>query len=336
MTEKQRGGEIWYLASKGNCMTGKTIKDPYDIVLFSVIGITGLIVIAFIIAMVLNFAGLKIPTDFLNLIPVIFSIMVVLVVPKSIVRRECEKYFNGKEYKEFLVNNFATKQELFRVDAHLSRMIAVYLRDNYPLWSLGWAFRSLKRYSRLPESNNIYTDFLSFMEKLIGSNNNKIIEYINNKGIKKLVKNKAAISGFEDENRVVERAVKDIIDYIIHKIINNRKSYQENYCDHTLLLLTLILYEYNSKEKINNVCNDICGISDYVIAEKENEETFFKDTIKKYFETFENAMKEYNVVLKNHILAKELKESDNLGKKLIFKPVITEKIRQKYNNVELK
>lgn len=58
------------------------------------------------------------------------------------------------------------KNELSRMDAHLSRMIAFQLNKQYPVWSVGWAYRSLKRYKEL-DSKKIgldkYSDFIDFL-----------------------------------------------------------------------------------------------------------------------------------------------------------------------------
>ena len=60
------------------------------------------------------------------------------------------------------------KNEMTKFDAHFSRMIAFFLNENHPVWSVGWCFRSLKRYGKLDEVSvgfNEYNDFIQFIQK---------------------------------------------------------------------------------------------------------------------------------------------------------------------------
>ncbi len=85
--------------------------------------------------------------------------------------------------KEKFTNNFnsrieeihseieKTQSNIDKCDAHLSRMIALGLSKDTPIWSIGWAFRSLKRYRRLDNENNVglkeYTDFIALISNKV-------------------------------------------------------------------------------------------------------------------------------------------------------------------------
>lgn len=97
-----------------------------------------------------------------------------LLVPKVLLKKEVEegleKYAKETVRKtldeHFLKRINDTKNELHRTDAQLSRMVAFQLHKEYPVWSVGWAYRSLKRYKNL-DSNKIgiseYSDFIRFL-----------------------------------------------------------------------------------------------------------------------------------------------------------------------------
>lgn len=99
-----------------------------------------------------------------------------LLVPKVLLKKEVEEGI--EKYAKKTVHGMVderlddcigdTKNELYRMDAHLSRMVAFQLHENYPVWSIGWAYRSLKRYKNL-NSKKIgfteYRDFIRFLEE---------------------------------------------------------------------------------------------------------------------------------------------------------------------------
>lgn len=98
-----------------------------------------------------------------------------LIIPKVLLKKEVEE--GVEKYAENTVKKMVnehfqerikgTQNELHRTDAHLSRMIAFQLHKEYPVWSVGWAYRSLKRYKNL-DSKKIgfieYRDFIRFLE----------------------------------------------------------------------------------------------------------------------------------------------------------------------------
>ena len=99
-----------------------------------------------------------------------------LIIPKVLLKREVEKgleEYAKENVKQMVDERFQerikdTQNELHRTDAHLSRMVAFQLHENYPVWSIGWAYRSLKRYKNLDSKKTgfiEYRDFIRFLEE---------------------------------------------------------------------------------------------------------------------------------------------------------------------------
>lgn len=98
-----------------------------------------------------------------------------LIIPKVLLKKEVEEgleKYAKETAKKTVDEHFQerikdTQNELHRTDAHLSRMVAFQLHEEYPVWSVGWAYRSLKRYKNL-DSKKIgfieYRDFIRFLE----------------------------------------------------------------------------------------------------------------------------------------------------------------------------
>lgn len=98
-----------------------------------------------------------------------------LIIPKVLLKKEVEegleKYAKESVHnlvdKQFQERIKSTQNELYRTDAQLSRMIAFQLHEEYPVWSVGWAYRSLKRYKNLNDTKSTfskYYDFIRFLE----------------------------------------------------------------------------------------------------------------------------------------------------------------------------
>ena len=320
----------------------KKPMSSYECILIVVAIVFLFMVVAIIVGLVLGYKGRNISTDIFGLLPAILSIMVILVVPKHLVQSECKLYFENKEYKDFFREEFASKDEVDRVDAHLSRMIGVYLHEKYPIWAVGWAFRSLKRYVRLPESNKIYNDFLRSMNEIITVCEEKIIGGIYNlnktditEAVNNMINNSTPISG--DKIRVVERAVKDIIDYIVYGRINPQKNIKEEGYQKILLLLTFILKECEGNrmadyKNFDELTENICGISDY--TQEEKDKGFFHNEIKKFFHRFNEEVEKDKNGFYHRILKKDTSQEYSAGDPL-FNPQINEKIRKQYKYVKL-
>ena len=132
---------------------------------------------------------------------------------KKRVQEEADKYIDSKFS--------SVSNSLNKCDAHLSRMIAFNLKEEFPIWSIGWSIRSLKRYEKL-DPNSVgfveYFDFVDFLRKtVIESSAQKFFV------LKKDVKNeinpvmaaleKEAEKSGNDSKRLAIRTVKDIIDF---------------------------------------------------------------------------------------------------------------------------
>lgn len=149
---------------------------------------------------------------------------------QEILEKKAEECIDGK------INE--VKNEIKKTDAHLSRMIAFDLVDEYPIWSIGWAFRSLKRYVKL-DSKKValveYTDFVRFInEGIITKAKEKIInktENLNNIYFFDLLngmKIEAEKSLEPSFSRPSIRAVKDIVDFEYEITLNEKSNLTED------------------------------------------------------------------------------------------------------------
>ena len=149
---------------------------------------------------------------------------------QEILKKKAEECIDGK------INE--VKNEIKKTDAHLSRMIAFDLVDEYPIWSIGWAFRSLKRYVKL-DSKKValveYTDFVRFInEGIITKAKEKIIdktENLNNTYFFDLLngmKIEAEKSLEPSFSRPSIRAVKDIVDFEYEITLNEKSNLTED------------------------------------------------------------------------------------------------------------
>ena len=169
------------------------------------------------------------------------------IMPKLILENEVKLAVNQysqdmleKKAKECIDGKInEVKNEIKKTDAYLSRMIAFDLVDEYPIWSIGWAFRSLKRYVKL-DSKKValveYTDFVRFInEGIITKAKEKIIdktENLNNTYFFDLLndmKIEAEKSLEPSFSRPSIRAVKDIVDFEYEITLNEKSNLTEDY-----------------------------------------------------------------------------------------------------------
>lgn len=169
------------------------------------------------------------------------------IMPKLILENEVKVAVNQysqdmleKKAKECIDGKInEVKNEIKKTDAHLSRMIAFDLVGEYPIWSIGWAFRSLKRYVKL-DSKKValveYTDFVRFInEGIITKAKEKIIdktENLNNTYFFDLLndmKIEAEKSLEPSFSRPSIRAVKDIVDFEYEITLNEKSNLTEDY-----------------------------------------------------------------------------------------------------------
>jgi len=114
------------------------------------------------------------------------------------------------------------KNEMTKFDAHFSRMIAFFLNENHPVWSVGWCFRSFKKYAQLDTASfgfNEYNDFIQFIQKSILANaiqtfNKKVRKYKDMKvSCFTIFKEEADVSREHSPERPIIRTIKDIADF---------------------------------------------------------------------------------------------------------------------------
>ena len=214
------------------------------------------LILIVIVSIVLSFfkGGISANNDTVNKIDfaLILSALTVLVtgsfiMPKLILENEVKVAVN--QYSQEILEKKAeecidgkineVKNEIKKTDAHLSRMIAFDLVDEYPIWSIGWAFRSLKRYVKL-DSKKValveYTDFVRFInEGIITKAKEKIIdktENLNNTYFFDLLndmKIEAEKSLEPSFSRPSIRAVKDIVDFEYEITLNEKSNLTEDY-----------------------------------------------------------------------------------------------------------
>jgi hypothetical protein len=178
--------------------------------------------------------------------------------------------------------------EIKRTDAHLSRMIALFLNKDktvsYNIWALGWCFRSLNRYSSLdPKKTGIdeYKDFIdmiqTILQKSMGEFTSKIKnnlsiqiqdignDYINDflECVGSQVKDES-YGEVGDELRTAFRAFKDIFDFEF-SISDSRKINPEmNFCFRNIsrsigifAQILFLVYANNIKHELNKKIKNI-------------------------------------------------------------------------------
>ncbi len=156
-----------------------------------------------------------------------------IFVPKFLLKKEVDESVQKKfendvdeilqnKTIEFIDSKFnSVSNSLNKCDAHLSRMIAFNLKEDFPVWSIGWSIRSLKRYEKL-DPNSVgfveYFDFVEFLRKtVIEGSAQKFFAIVKNEKneinpVMTALEKEAAESG-NDSKRLAVRTVKDIVDF---------------------------------------------------------------------------------------------------------------------------
>lgn len=156
-----------------------------------------------------------------------------IFVPKFLLKKEVDESVQKKfendvdeilqnKTIEFIDSKFnSVSNSLNKCDAHLSRMIAFNLKEVFPVWSIGWSIRSLKRYEKL-DPNSVgfveYFDFVEFLRKtVIEGSAQKFFAIVKNEKneinpVMTALEKEAAESG-NDSKRLAVRTVKDIVDF---------------------------------------------------------------------------------------------------------------------------
>lgn len=162
------------------------------------------------------------------------------IMPKLILENEVEA--EVKRYAEEEIQKKTSecigseiskvKNELNKTDAHLSRMISFFLTNDFSVWSIGWAFRSLKRYIKLDSKQiglNEYYDFINFINTgIIEKSKCSLSANKDNLGeIWNKCKNEA--DNAKDINyRPTLRAVKDIVDFIYDVEVFSKSGFSDD------------------------------------------------------------------------------------------------------------
>lgn len=154
-----------------------------------------------------------------------------IIIPKFLLEHEVKNAV--EEYAEKSIQEKAkecvdskvqeAKNDNLKTDAHLSRMIAFALTEKFPVWSIGWAFRSLKRYIKL-DAKKVgfaeYRDFIEFIQAGIIEKSSKIFldnfDTENEKDYTTLFKKISIEATNANEKNVFRpaiRAIKDISDF---------------------------------------------------------------------------------------------------------------------------
>ena len=156
-----------------------------------------------------------------------------IFVPKFLLKKEVDESLQKKfkddideilenKTTEFIASKFSSvSNSLNKCDAHLSRMIAFNIKEDFPVWSIGWSIRSLKRYEKL-DPNSVgfveYFDFVEFLRKTVIEDSAQkfftMIKNVKNKinPVMAALEKEAEESG-NDSKRLAIRTVKDIIDF---------------------------------------------------------------------------------------------------------------------------
>lgn len=156
-----------------------------------------------------------------------------IFVPKFLLKKEVDESVQKKfkddideilenKTTEFIASKFSSvSNSLNKCDVHLSRMIAFNLKEEFPVWSIGWSIRSLKRYEKL-DPNSVgfveYFDFVEFLRKtVIEGSVQKFFALVKNvkneiNPVMTALEKEAAESG-NDSKRLAVRTVKDIVDF---------------------------------------------------------------------------------------------------------------------------
>lgn len=238
------------MSSKPN-NSDKKKWDAFNILYFILLIIVSLILLSSLLISIFCNKGIvdaSVETSF-NLILTSLAIMFAssIIFPKVMLKQEVENAVKQeieniikKELKAELENDL--NKEIWKTDAHLSRMVAFFLAHKndkeYPIWAIGWCFRSLKRYQKLEIYDIIkYNDFLGNIKyilwkalKAFASSVCKSIlpdddkeKYLNTFAdavCEEIIKQN--FDSNEDEFGIMLRAIKDVIDFDFYIFLQNK------------------------------------------------------------------------------------------------------------------
>ena len=222
--------------------------------------------------------------------------------------KQVVKDFLDKDYKPNILHR---AEDVIRIDAHLSRMIAFDLMEkNYHYWAIGWSFRSLKRY------NELYSDYKNY-KKIYSEFNNFVFNHIIFKALDNPtdIKDTAekTFEGTDEAFRIKLRAFKDFIDFVYEEEFNSTVKYEilKKLKEKMQKVFLLLFYEVSKAEDISvkqihkRLDDEIFKISRYK-DEKNGIDKVYYDYIldisldanttkifKEYFESIKNKYSRY-------------------------------------------
>lgn len=337
----------------------------------SIFGLLVLAIIGMVIYTVLFGSSNNFDTNILAILVGTISLMLSasILIPKFTLKNEVNNciydHYNEitndveKMLNEKLNEDFIHKTELYRLDAHLSRMIGFLLVSQDSIWAIGWLFRSLKRYIRLPVDDiNSYLDFVQFINREIEKSkfnlSNKIVIDLNlgtqgkisidkcQEVFERIIFDNAPVE--KDEIRRVIRAIKDIIDFIYYteiqeriKIpnINNRllnELRKEEVNNINILKLLLLLLFLNKKELMSaeKIADEIYKISDYKKNKEIDMKNFFYNDIIVFFKSIENKKNKLDCLER---IIRFQNERDEVS---LFNDSLNKKEIERYKDITLK
>lgn len=239
------------------------------------------------------------------------SFAIAIAAPYFISKNKMKSVVKNFLEKEYKPNILQKAEEVLKLDAHLSRMIAFDLMEkNYHYWAIGWAFRSLKRY------NELYSDHKNY-KKIYSEFNNFVFNYIIFKALGKSsdIKDTAekTFEGTDEAFRIKLRAFKDFIDFVYEEEFNSTVKYEilKELKEKMQKVFLLLFYEVSKAEDISvkqihkKLDDEIFKISRYK-DEKNGIEKVYYDYIldisldanttkifKEYFESIKNKYSRY-------------------------------------------
>lgn len=249
--------------------------------------LTILVIVSFIVYSILVFTkepdGFHVDeVNFLSISVISLVIAIAFGVPYFISERQIEnkvKDYLANEYKDDLEISL---EETARTDAHLSRMIAFLLMENgYYYWAIGWAYRALKRYSKIEKSyNKNYKDFHIFLIKDVILLSLKKIKQCLNNG-KSLLEIEDSHAAYHTDYELVIRTIKDYIDFYYEINEKDKKekwvTYLKDNCEDEFKEIDSAMenvikkYVEENKNQKKELINEIITISSYKSVKEDKE-----------------------------------------------------------------
>ncbi|WP_421879793.1 hypothetical protein [Marinoscillum sp.] len=213
------------------------------------------------------------------------SIIIPKITLEKDVKEEVAKGFDEAVLKFRGEIEESYHKDLYRTDAHLSKMIAFFLFQDQPIWSIGWTFRSFKRYVKLGISSknrkdlNTYKEFAFFLSDNLKRAESCFFDSLGNdidsrdtlhQRIKDRIYNVEA--KYEtNESDLILRTCKDVLDFefniTYNKVLDNYGSdiqkETEKMIKNVSVLVKCLLVFFEKERTKEITYNKVIGISEY-------------------------------------------------------------------------